>query len=231
MPIHATIVLDSGSFIPPRQGLLYKSCRVGYFQCHNSCPDMRIYADGEEVANNPVFKFGGGNRTIDVVQLNASGRGIVGVTRSPTIDQFLLVRSSLYGKVAPPINETSFDCILQFHTGHFRCSMVKNRYFKEINADGTITTAQRVDCGPIAHDVVACYELADQDELRLASNGEVLWTSRSLKDLKGRLDIEILADDTTALKYYRDSLGSRSCYWIPNQGQPPPTMEPPDSGP
>jgi hypothetical protein len=230
MPIHATIILDSGSFIPSNPGFKYRTCRMGYFQCDPSGPDVRIYADGEEVPITPVLKFASGNRTVDVTQLDANGGGVVGVTRSPTIDQYLLVRSALYGKGPVDLDETSFDCILQFHTGRFRSSMVKKRFFKEVDGNGAVTATQPKELGPIAHDVVACYDLADGDELRFTTDGQVLWSSKFLAGLKGRLDIEVLADDTTALRYYRDSLRNKKTYWIPNQGQPPPTMEPP-SGP
>src|SRR5215831_4424271 len=96
MPILASVILDSGSFIPPEPGVLYKSCRVGYFQCDVSCPDVRVYADGEEVHLDPFFKLGDGNRTVDITHLNASGEAIVGVGRSPSIDEYLLARSTLY---------------------------------------------------------------------------------------------------------------------------------------
>jgi len=203
---------------------------VGYFQCEASCPDVRIYADGEEVNVGHDLKFGDGKKTVDVIHVNANGQGIVGVTKSPTIDKFLLRRSSLYQQDSIPIDENTFDCILQFRSGHFRSSMVKKRRFKEVDPKGTVTTTQPVEVGPIAHDVVATYELADGDELQFATNGQVFWTSKSLKNLTGRLDIEILADDGTALRYYLESLGPRNTYWIPNQGQPPPSMDPPPPG-
>jgi hypothetical protein len=227
MPVLASIILDSGSFISPVPGVLYKSCRVGYFQCDVSCPDVRIYADGEEVRIDPHFKFGDGNRTVNVTHLNGRGEAIVGVKRSASIDRHLLARSALYPGETIALREDRFDCILQFHSGHFRCSMVKKRRFKEINQDGVVTTRDAIEHGPIAHDVVASYELNDGDELQFATADQVLWSSKSLKDLRARLDIEILADDGTALKYYRDSLQLRSTYWVPNQGQPPPNMDPP----
>src|SRR5215471_16823550 len=81
MPINASIILDSGSFMSPGQGIWYPSCRVGYFQCEASCPDVRIYADGEEVNVGHDLKFGDGKKTVDVIHVNANGQGIVGVTK------------------------------------------------------------------------------------------------------------------------------------------------------
>jgi hypothetical protein len=224
MPINATIILDSGSFLENTSKLWYDSWRVGYFQCESSCPDVRIYADGEEVE---TLKLANGNSVIDVVHLNANGKGSVGIKKSDTVDLHLLKRKSLYEQPAVmAIDESKFDCILHFHAGDFRCSMVKKRRFKEVDVGGTLTSNPPKVLGPIAHDVVACYLLEDGDNLKFIKAGEDIWSSKSL-NVKSRLEIEILADDTTGDKYYKTVFGTRDCYWMPNQGQPPPTSDPP----
>src|SRR5262249_28196371 len=164
MPLSVSIILDSGSFIAPNGGLPYPTCRVGYFQCDSSCPDVRVYADSEEVAVNSHLKLGDRNGTIDVVHVKADGTAHQGVSKSSTIDKYLLRRMDLYGQPVQ-VDEGKFDCIIQFHFGRFRCSMVKRRYFKEVNPDGTLGTMPRKYLEPIAHDVVADYTLADGDEL------------------------------------------------------------------
>jgi hypothetical protein len=226
MPIDASIILDSGSFLKKNSNLWYDSWRVGYFQCDMSCPDVRIYADGEEV---DAFKLGNGKGVIDVVHLSANGKGNVGIKKSNKIVEHLLKREVLYEvETEVALDETEFDFILHFHAGDFRCSMVKKRRFKEVDGDGKPTSDPIKDkvLGPIAHDVIAYFRLEDGDQLRFEKAGAEIWSSRSV-NARSRLEIEILADDSTACKYYQKPFGSRACYWMPNQGQPPPTSDPP----
>src|SRR5215470_8977377 len=98
MPLSVSIILDSGSFIAPNGGIPYATCRVGYFQCDPSCPDVRVYADCEEVAVAPRLKLGDGNGTIDVLHVKADGTTGQGVSKSSSIDQYLLRRIDLYGQ-------------------------------------------------------------------------------------------------------------------------------------
>jgi esterase/lipase superfamily enzyme len=232
MGIGARIILDSGSFISPKEELGYPSCRVGYFQCQPYCPDVRIYVDGEEIEPLKLSREGGmGSNVIDIVHVKAKGKGkaLAGVKNSATIDKQLLRRSDLYNGKDVGVDEEKFDWILQFHDGSFRSSMVKARYFKEVDANGSPLRTRRRRVGPIAHDVVVSYDLADGDELKLVRDGQTLLSSKSLKGLRSRLDLEILAEDDTALKYYLRSIGKRESYWVPNQGQPPPTIDAPSA--
>lgn len=226
MPIDASIILDSGSFLKQTSNFWYPSWRLGYFQCEASCPDVRVYADGEEVE---TLKLGNGNSIIDVVHLDSNGKNHLGVKKSNMIGEQLLKREILYEVQAEMVlAETEFDCILHFHAGEFRCSMVKRRRFKEVDAAGKPTLDPIKDkvLGPIAHDVVAHYRLEEGDQLKFVKAGVDIWSSGSVA-AKSRLEIEILADDSTACKYYQNPFGQRDCYWVPNQGQPPPTSDPP----
>jgi hypothetical protein len=222
MEIQVRIVLDSGCFVRPNPQLGYPNFRVGYFQSHSSVPDVRIYADGEELDIYPHLKLGDGNSVIDVWLRRPNGSPKGGVTSSSTLNKYLLDLRSLYPGEAVSVDERNFDCILQFHAGHFRCSKEKRRYFKEILRDGT-PGLLRKETGPIAHDVVVTYSLTDGDELSLITNGQTLWSTESLKGVSQNVDIEILAEDDTALKYYMGVLPPRASYWVCNQGNPPPS--------
>src|SRR5215469_8780167 len=95
MPIEVRIILDSGFFrrTTGEQGDVF---RVGYFDAAPSCPDVRVYADGEEVGISPILKLGTGNRTIDIEHLDQNGTRKTGVATSSNFDQFLLKLDSLY---------------------------------------------------------------------------------------------------------------------------------------
>jgi hypothetical protein len=107
--------------------------------------------------------------------------------------------------------------------------MVRNRKFKEMDKNGdVVTTTVPKEQTAIAHDIIVSYELSDGDELMFVKGATSLWTSRYHRDAKREIVIEVLADDDTAVKYYRDSIAiARPCYWVPNQGHPPPASCPP----
>ena len=62
-------------------------------------------------------------------------------------------------------------------------------------------------------------------------DGKVFWSSKDV-NVKERLEIEIVADNTTAEKFYRVALkAERDSYWLPNQGDPPPMCSQPPCEP
>jgi len=224
MPTQATIVLDSGTFLQ-KEG---PHCEIGYFQCEDTVSDIRIYADGEEVRNVPdPFKLGTG--VIEVRHLNADGspkRG--GVNASKYFHDQVLHLKSLYGD-HQPVERSKFDCVIRFESGHFCASMVKKRDFKELKKqqDGSYKhdlKASPQDIGPIAHNVVVHYSLKDNEALELTRNGTPFWSSKDY-GIKDRFEIEIVADNSTAEKFFRQSFkdSGKNSYWMPNQGDPPPT--------
>jgi hypothetical protein len=228
MPTQATIVLDSGVLLP-KEG---PHCEIGYFQCEDSCSDITVSIDGEEVGNLPEpFKLGIG--MIEVRHLNADGsakRG--GVKTSKYLHKRLLHLKDLYG-VDQPVERGNFECVIKFDTGHFCASMVKKRQFKEHKKldDGSYKHDPNDpphETEPIAHNLLVYFTLKDSEALELARNNVVFWSSRDY-GIKERLDIEIVADNSTAEKFFRHSLsdGGKDGYWLPNQGDPPPTCPQP----
>ena len=228
MPTQATIVLDSGTFLtkegPHRE--------IGYFQSEDNVSDIRIYADGEEIKNVPdPFKLGTGD--IQVRHLNADGSPKqTGVDISTAFHDQLLHLNALYGD-HQAVERTNFDCIIRFETGQFCASMVKKRLFKEHKKqkDGSykndVQDSPR-EIGPIAHNVAVHYSLEDKEALELTRNGVTFWSSKDYR-IKERFEIEVVADNSTAEKFFMHSFKDhgKDSYWMPNQGDPPPTCPAP----
>lgn len=223
MPTQATIVLDSGVLFPKEGG----HCEIGYFQCEDSCSDITISIDGEEVDNLPdPFKLGTG--AIEVRHLNADGsikRG--GVKSSKLFHKRILHLKDLYGD-DQPVERAKFDCVIRFDTGHFSPSMIKKRHFKEHRKQGDgkfrhNPTDAPHETQPIAHNLLVYYTLKDGEALELARGDVVFWSTRNY-GIKDRLDIEFMADNSTAEKFFQHSLDDgKNGYWLPNQGDPPPS--------
>jgi hypothetical protein len=76
----------------------------------------------------------------------------------------------------------------------------------------------------VAHNVAVHYELASGEVLKLRrDDGTILFTTAGLVAGTKRLDVEIVADNSTAEKFYREALTfSEPNCWLPNQGDPPP---------
>lgn len=230
MPIQATIVLDSGSFLP----MTNRSCQVGYFQCEESVSDIKIFADGEELTDLPKpFKLCELKDTkckIQVVHIDKDNHAKTGgITVSKTFHPQLLHFEHLYGHGNhQPVEETKFDCVIRFDTGHFCASMVKKRDFKhhKKQPDGSYKHDPKdkpTTVEPIAHNMVVHFTLDDNEALELVRDTSTIWTSKNYS-LRQRLEIEIVADNSTAEKFYRHALrdDKKSGYWLPNQGDPPP---------
>lgn len=233
MPIQATVVLDSGSFLPMPEDNRCSCTEIGYFQSSRSVSDIRVVADGNQV--NAAEKMNLGKKChIEVRHVKADGsinKG--GVTASDTFHDELLQLKDLYDDVMP-VDRAKFDCILHFDSGHFCGALLKPRKFKEHRrqANGkyafTEGAGEKMINKPIAHNVYIHFKLKKGEALELARDGEVFWSSKD-SGAKDRLEIEIVADNTTAEKFYRVALkGKRDSYWLPNNGDPPPQCpEPP----
>lgn len=228
MPIHVTIVLDSGAFL---QNIDEDPSEldVGYFQCgkdnnRNDVADIRAYADAEEV---PVRYEKLGKGQINVIRTGGTDP-VPPLKISDSLKTNLLRKETLYGKPAPPYDPKSIECTIHFTSGDFCCSMVKDRRFVEVPAGGGPPTGKdRHEL--IAHNAVAHYDLADNEELRLErDNGTVLFSTNDVKRVPKHLEIEIVANNSTAARFFRDALDlkGRKHGWLPNQGDPPPTGVP-----
>ena len=136
-----------------------------------------------------------------------------------------MLRETIYedAEFSPPVIEARFDWIFKFNSGFFRCSSVKNRFFKQVNGQTHQINGERQEYLEIAHDVVIHYELTEGERLEIAVGDDVLWRSTDYTDVTCRFDIEVIAPHATAENYFRDALDHKgNDYWLPNQGDPDP---------
>jgi hypothetical protein len=195
MSIQASVVLDSGILLLGGVKEPYQSISVGYFQ-----PKIVIYSDGEQIYEHQPqigkkldVRLDGGNSPQDLVAF------------SNCMSRSLLRLSRLYNGGTPPtLRIDPFETIIGFNSGHFRCSAVKERFFYEMQGGQKI---DRKSFGKIAHDIVVEYDLGDNGVLSLTDGGDLNWSSRQISMPKRRLDIEILAEDSTVEKFFVDALG------------------------
>lgn len=231
MPIQATVILDSGCFLPGDDKNV--STEIGYFQSSKSAWDIRVIADGKEVPFEDLKSLGQ-NCEMEIRHVKADGSIYdKGAEASATFHRELLHMKELYDENMA-VDKQKFDCILRFDSGFFCGALLKPRYFKLHRQQAENTFSYSADDKPklidrpIAHNVHVHFKLADGEAIELARGGKVFWSSTRV-DAKERLEIEIIADNTTAEKFYRVALkDSRDNYWLPNQGDPPPVCpEPP----
>jgi len=216
--IQATIILDSGSFLTDEEANGKTYSEVGYFT-----PHIAVYIDGEKKDDVLPGKLGTGCREIKVRKYDASGNEVAtGITLSDCLLKYLLRLHTVYGHMVHP-EKVKFDCIFQFNSGHFCSSKVKARNFREYNGKSHQETGQKKPVGEIAHDIAIHFELAPGETLKLMCDDNQIWSSGNLGSIRKRLDIEILADNSTAEMYYREGLKLMGQnYWLPNQGGDPP---------
>lgn len=232
MPIQATVILDSGCFLPQPEASKGTYTEIGYFQSSKTVSDIRVIADGNEVEYPEKMNLG---KQCGIAVRHVKADGSLkqdGVKASPTFHDELLHMIDLYGEHMP-VDRAKFDCIIRFDSGHFFGTMLKPRRFKEHKrqANGkylhTPDAAVKMITKPIAHNVAVHFKLSKGEALELARDGVVFWSSKDA-GARERLDIEIIADNTTAEKFYRIALkGKRDSYWLPNQGEPPPECSQP----
>jgi esterase/lipase superfamily enzyme len=231
MPIQATVILDSGCFLPNPGS---SGVEIGYFASSKEVSDIRILADGVENTNAAPINLGK-NSIIEVRHVKANGEiKKTGLMESPMFHRELLQLKELYGRDMP-VDRRKFDCVIRFDSGYFSGSLVKPRYFEEHKkqANGrfvhTAEDKRKLIRKPIAHNVLVHFKLNKGESLELVRDGEVFWSSRD-SGAKELLEIEIIADNMTAEKFYRQALqDKRDSYWLPNIGDPPPMQ--PEGGP
>jgi hypothetical protein len=233
MPILATMVLAGGAFLQNIDDDP-KELEVGYYECGldvggKAVPDLRVYADGDMVQH--THNKMGTNATAIDVKLFKGTELQTDMTFSQSLKKYLLRKSHLYGKEsAPPFDRSKFDYILHFGSGKFCCSNVVPRRFAEANISSHLYTGKTVipdTC--IAHDVVVHFEMDDYSELRLErrDDGQLIFSSNQLSPVPRHFELQLIADDSTARKFFCDclTLPGPNC-WLPNQGHPPSQGEP-----
>ena len=221
MSIQATIVLDSGIFLRNDKELPLSSIEVGYFN-----PRIVIYVDGAESASFEPEQIG---RELEVSFDAGDGRARE-IDFSACMFEKMLRFSDLYDGDKPPVMlDDPFETTITLNAGHFRCSGVKERYFYEMHGAKKVG---RKCFGRMAHDVVIEYDMSDNGVLTLKDGGNFYWSSSQTSHAKRRIDIEILAEDCTAEKFYARAFGidpekePDRTYYLPNQGHPPPVWVP-----
>jgi hypothetical protein len=225
MAKRGSITINGGIFLTKKEDVGYPYWDIGYFECDAGFPDVKIYADGNLVSG-PILKLGAGGDRIDVKLERGGSRLETGVQDGRSFPDDVLRRELLYGAQIP-LDERKLDSVLRFHSGQFRPSMVKRRYFKQHDPSGKLAAPTRKDMGSIAHNIIVHYELFDGDKLSLASKTKTYFQQLIDASIADRLDLEILADDSTALKYFCDCVDpATGVFWVPNQGSPPITLMP-----
>lgn len=223
MPIQVTLVLDSGAFLTNEEATGFTYSEVGYF-----IPHLNVYGDGELIKSVSAYCLGTGCRQLNVRHLDADGNEIAkGIRLSESLYKSLLRMHKLHGRIVHADRE-KFDCCFHFNSGMFRCSHVMSRVFKEVHGVSHQPTGQVKTISSIAHDVVVEYELQDQETFQILAPGkdknESIWSSAEYPNVTRRFDLEVIAENSTAEFYYREMLKlGRQNYWVPNQGQPPPS--------
>lgn len=220
MTILASLLLDSGAFLPASENGTYVD--VGYFESAGTS-DVTILVDGKQVLPTPTLKLGTGNHRIDVQHMEPGGTPKAGITKSRDFDTHLLLKRTLYGgHGVPDFDESQFDCIIRLHSGILDTIDVHSQGFNECDAASGTATGKNKTIDSIARDVIVYYALDNGEWLQLTRhNGSVIWSSKGVKVSK-HLDITIDADPTLADKFYRKCLtGLGSRCWMPNPNPPP----------
>lgn len=220
-PVEVTLTLDSGAFLTSIDSKHVISCEVGYFESDPATPDIRVYADGEEVNPSRLLKLGMGKSRIDVLHTRSDGFINEGLKLTKTFRKHLLRKGDLYEEI-PEWNRSAYDCILNFNSGRFAASVVKPGLFRQHLVEGGDPTGKAQPIRPIARDVVVSFELDQGEVLRLTrDDGTDLWSSAEIEAGTKRIEIQITADETTAEKFYGKGLKHNGKhYWL--MSDPPP---------
>lgn len=235
MPKTATILLDSGCFLQLKEkGQTFSE--IGYFQCDASASDYRVVIDDQERTVPELHKLAEGEpgRECNIEVRHRDAFGTIktdGVKFSEKFHDELLQMKDLYGKPVP-VKRANFDCVIRFDSGNFSAGDVRTRVFKE-HRKGQDGKHQLVPGAPpkpvkkIMHDVVVSYTLDPEESIEFARNGVPFWSIKAEK-MERSLVIKILADDSTAPKYFSDSFeAERATYALPNPSDPPPSCPSP----
>jgi len=219
--MQVTIMLDSGAFFEElRAGGDYEELEVGYFGSGRNVVDIRVLVDGNERAiRGHKLKKG----TIEVRERKPGGGAAIEITDG--LAGSLLKKQDLYPENTPDFDRGKFDCVLNFTSGRFCCFMVKERRFLEYDMAARTRTGRHHTTDQIAHNVAVHFDLGRDDVLELKWKGEKgeIFTTAGLDAGTKRVDIDIVADNSTAERLFWEALkfNGHKSYWLPNQGDPP----------
>lgn len=227
MSIPVKIILDSGALLEDDEiASTFAYVEIGTFK-----PTINIYSDGKMLGSIKVEDLSGHQIEVRHTRSEAQsfkseyGNKASGVTlASDLLELYLMRLPELYrGYSQVPIYIGAYDCIFRFFSGHIRSSMVKDRDFVEVNYETRELTGRRERLRQIAHDLVVEVEMEDGDSFELLDGGRVLWSSKE-RVIRNSLEIEVLADNSTAELFYHTALKLEEgqTYWLPNEGDPPP---------
>jgi hypothetical protein len=234
MPVHGTILLDSGAFLQEISPGLVPKLEIGYFNSQDGVSDMHVLADGLPLGLGNIKLDG----TIEIKHTSTS-RPAAGVEVTSLFATSLLKIEDLYGTSGPVFKKNEFDCTLVFTSGRVCGSMIKPRAFKAYNAselDAKLANpATAPDPQPIGnpvplpksipHNFALHYKLEDGETLEFVdSKGNTIFSSSQLPSGTERFEIELIADNSTCHSFFHKALdltNHPTCY-LPNQGDPPP---------
>ena len=240
MHIEATVVLDSGCFLPAEKpeglepGHYYS--RIGYFQNPTDEPDARIFVDSNEIVYEPGLKLRGEKGSVEVRHVYEDGTAnSEGATRAKTFHEHIVHLKHLYGEHIE-MSPDNFDYIITFRSGRFLPSMVKKRAFKESTKEkGAFLfapTGNRKEIHRVAHNVLVHFTIRKGETLELVRDNEVILSSRDL-GAKNRIEIELPVSNVIGNKFYHDGFKdprTDDLYWLPNECDPPPNCPRPPCG-
>jgi hypothetical protein len=236
MSVHATLILDSGCFLPVPENHDGSYNEVGYFSSSDKIPDIQVCSDGESLCHKKKVSTNLAKGSQIIVRVSKNGKPRKGkVEGSSGFQGYLLHLRDLYGKDIT-VDRSKFDCILRFEAGFFTPVGIKPRRFKRYSkqSSGTFAHVEGADIEldkPIAHGIHVHFKLKNDEVLELISGKQVIWSSKRA-DAKNHLEIEIVADNSTAEKFYRFALeAGEEDVFLPNQGDPPPLCPQPPCWP
>jgi hypothetical protein len=243
MPVHGTILLDSGAFLQEMDpvhapkaetGYFYvPKLEVGYFNSGDGVSDMQVFADGRPFDVGEIKLRG----LIEIKHTGASQSSSGAKVSIPFADSLLKIKD-LYQAGGPKFKKDEFDCTLVFKSGRVCGSLIKPRAFKAYNSsdlDAKLADPTAPDPLPqglpiplprsIPHNFVVHYKLEDGDTLEFVdSNNDTVFSSSQLPSGTERFEIELIADNSTCHSFFHKALdltNHPTCY-LPNQGDPPP---------
>jgi hypothetical protein len=224
MPIHLTIILDTGGFLPPEtEGQTYLD--VGYFQTRGAS-DIEVSKDGTTVEPPPNRKLGDGNQRIEVEHLERDGTTVKSpVNLSDSYERDILKKYDLYDRTdMPDFITTAYDCILRFNSGDFESADVQVRSFTEhLCSNDSATGNDKTTDHPIANEIHVHYDLEDGEVLRFRrEKGPDLWSSTSVGSGAKNVEVKIWADASKNPDYHKTALNHKcATYYLPNSDPPP----------
>ena len=176
MPIQATVILDSGCFLPMAEDNNGAFTEIGYFGSSKSISDIRVIADGSDVIYSEPLNLGK-KCQIEIRHVKANGKTKTdGVKDAPGFHDQLLHMKELYGEDIP-VDRSKFDYILRFDSGLFCAAMVKSRRFKKFDRQPDMQLAAsanvepKLSKKPILHNVHIHFCLEEREALEIAKDG------------------------------------------------------------